>query len=626
MGDISSPLGTPVEMAENQEDETLASKLEHGVQNQEPPPTAPPSRRRSSSLRHSSYGYPGTPSSDYFDYGNAGPSPTAESGPFNMAPMTSSLPHGGYQHPSLPGGHQQYGQQTSPPAMQHMPHHPYVGHHPGSVMPGYYLQQPPMHQYYTASAPPGHHGPHQMQGRGNSGYYPVPYLMDHPQSPGYYQQPPQFADHSLQRPDHMMNRQYSQGHIQNEGRGPPRRPSYRTNRSFRDPTSPSAETKRQRQNLVRGPPRKPHQSGHAIWVGNLPPQTELMKLVHHVCELAPGLQSLFLISKSNCAFANFKEDAACVEAQKTIHESKFQTVRLVCRLRKSTPEAAADSPIVIADGTSNPESPTLSNDPLKGNKSPEPETLDYPEAMDVRGDSRNALANAQRDRFFILKSLTHEDLVQSVKTSVWATQSHNEQLLNNAFKTTDNVYLVFSANKSGEYFGFARMTSAINQDPNAAIQFAPQNQTASESDQPQPVTIEAKDNIPKGHVIDDSARGTMFWEIEESETEGDIEDDNEVMSYKGADDADEDLQTRGKPFNLQWLSTIPLPFYRTRGLRNPWNSNREVKIARDGTELEPSIGRRLVGLMNINLNPGRPPHPLNDPRGFNAFIASGRRP
>ncbi|KAH8720609.1 30-kDa cleavage and polyadenylation specificity factor 30 [Beauveria bassiana] len=308
------------------------------------------------------------------------------------------------------------------------------------------------------------------------------------------------------------------------------------------------ETQHRLQNLVRGPPRKPHQSGHAIWVGNLPPQTELMKLVHHVCELAPGLQSLFLISKSNCAFANFKEDAASVEAQKTIHESKFQTVRLVCRLRKSTPEAAAESPIVIADGTSNPESPTLSKDPLKENKSPKPETLDHPEPMDVRGDSRNALANAQRDRFFILKSLTHEDLVQSVKTSVWATQSHNEHLLNNAFK------------------------------------------------------------------------------IEESETEGDIEDDNEVMSNKGADDADEDLQTRGKPFNLHWLSTIPLPFYRTRGLRNPWNSNREVKIARDGTELEPSIGRRLVGLMNINLNPGQPPHPLNDPRGFNAFIASGRRP
>ncbi|KAM3514740.1 hypothetical protein MY11210_001581 [Beauveria gryllotalpidicola] len=604
MGDISPPPSSPVEMAENQEDETKASNLQHRVQNQEPPPIATSSRRPSSSIRPSSYRYPGTPSSEYFDYRNVGPSSAAEFGPFNMAPMTSALPHGGYQHPPLLGGHRQYIQQTSPPVMQHMPHHPHVGHHPGSVMPGYYAQQPPMPQYYTASVPPGHHGPHQMQGRGNPGYYPVPYIMEHPQSTGYYQQPPQFADHTLQRPDHMMNRQYNQGHIQNEGRGQPRRPSYRTNRPFRDPTFPSAETKRQRQTPVRGPPRKPHQSVHAVWVGNLPPQTELMKLVHHVCKLAPGLQSLFLISKSNCAFANFKEDASSVEAQKSIHESRFQTVRLVCRLRKSTSEAAAESPIVIADGTSNPESSTISNDPLEENKKPKPETLDPPEAIDVRVDSRNTPANAQRDRFFILKSLTHQDLEQSVKTGVWATQSHNEQLLNNAFQTADNVYLVFSANKSGEYFGYARMTSAINQDPNATIQFAPQNQTASESDQPQSITIEAKDNIPKGHIINDSARGTMFWEreTEEGEPQGDMEDDSEAMSSKGADDADEDLQTRGKPFSLQWLSTIPLPFYRTRGLRNPWNSNREVKIARDGTELEPSIGRRLVGLMNNSFN------------------------
>jgi hypothetical protein len=29
-------------------------------------------------------------------------------------------------------------------------------------------------------------------------------------------------------------------------------------------------------------------------------------------------------------------------------------------------------------------------------------------------------------------------------------------------------------------------------------------------------------------------------------------------------------------------------------LRNPWNGNREVKISRDGTEIEPSVGARLL--------------------------------
>lgn len=169
------------------------------------------------------------------------------------------------------------------------------------------------------------------------------------------------------------------------------------------------------------------------------------------------------------------------------------------------------------------------------------------------------------------------------------------------------------------------MTSEINQDPDAAIQFAPQNQTTDDTDLPQAVTTESKDGIPKGRIIDDSARGTMFWEIEGIENEVDLEDDTDTPSKKEAEEADEDMQTRGKPFNLQWLSIAPLPFYRTRGLRNPWNSNREVKIARDGTELEPTVGRRLVGLLNHSSNPGQPSRFPNDPRGFSPFFASGGR-
>jgi hypothetical protein len=40
----------------------------------------------------------------------------------------------------------------------------------------------------------------------------------------------------------------------------------------------------------------------------------------------------------------------------------------------------------------------------------------------------------QKDRFFVLKSLTVEDLELSVRTNIWATQSHNEEILNSAYK------------------------------------------------------------------------------------------------------------------------------------------------------------------------------------------------
>jgi hypothetical protein len=44
----------------------------------------------------------------------------------------------------------------------------------------------------------------------------------------------------------------------------------------------------------------------------------------------------------------------------------------------------------------------------------------------------------------------------------------------------------------------------------------------------------------------------------------------------------------GQPFKIQWIRVGSLPFSRTRHLRNPWNADREVKVSRDGTEVEPS--------------------------------------
>lgn len=165
------------------------------------------------------------------------------------------------------------------------------------------------------------------------------------------------------------------------------------------------------------------------------------------------------------------------------------------------------------------------------------------------------------------------------------------------------MYLVFSANKSGEYFGYARMTSQINEDPAAAIEFAPKTVSASDLDLPKAIPTEPTEHAPKGRIIDDSARGTIFWEAERDESDN-ISDTESISSDKSAGGEEEATKTWGKPFKLEWLSTTQLPFYRTRGLRNPWNSNREVKIARDGTEIEPSVGRRLIGLFNRVQSPG----------------------
>ena len=59
-------------------------------------------------------------------------------------------------------------------------------------------------------------------------------------------------------------------------------------------------------------------------------------------------------------------------------------------------------------------------------------------------------------------------------------------------------------------------------------------------------------------------------------------------------DDEDGTASADRPFRIEWIRTVSLPFFRTQSLRNPWNHGREVKISRDGTELEPSVGRQLL--------------------------------
>ena len=157
------------------------------------------------------------------------------------------------------------------------------------------------------------------------------------------------------------------------------------------------------------------------------------------------------------------------------------------------------------------------------------------------------------------------------------------------------------------------MASPINDETSAGLEWAPRGETIiDDPDIPRSIITPATEHAPKGRIMDDSARGTIFWEADPEDEEAlSGEDDDQPVLAKEAERAMEaddaalsmDAQAFGKPFKIEWLATNRLPFYRTRGLRNPWNANREVKIARDGTELEMSVGRRLVQMFNSALGP-----------------------
>ncbi|EXJ65242.1 hypothetical protein A1O7_01583 [Cladophialophora yegresii CBS 114405] len=353
---------------------------------------------------------------------------------------------------------------------------------------------------------------------------------------------------------------------------------------------------------LRGPPRKPKQSGHALWVGNLPPATHIIDLKDHFArDATEDIESVFLISKSNCAFVNYRTEASCAAAMTRFHDSRFQGVRLVCRLRRGSASTATSTQTGAHQSASAEEGET----PEAGGK----DTAVTDATITAEPESMGKA----KEKFFVVKSLTVEDLERSVVSGIWATQAHNEVALNNAYQTAENVYLVFSANKSGEYFGYARMESAIDDESvaNVEIQPRPEAPEPGPADLPLTIPTPATATAPKGRIIDDSARGTIFWEADtatQEKEEQHTDDEAGNISGEGYESASPATpQTFGKPFKIKWMSTDRLPFYRTRGLRNPLNANREVKIARDGTEIEPSVGRRLVNMFH------RPPVPSASP-------------
>jgi hypothetical protein len=162
-----------------------------------------------------------------------------------------------------------------------------------------------------------------------------------------------------------------------------------------------------------------------------------MSLVLHVCKETSGLESLFLISKSNCAFANFKDEASCSAAQAKIHDSRFQTVRLVSRLRRSSVGTAAGVSVPTGPAALTPPSnPAVARSPSPGSETKVKETDEH------IGDTPDTESlKAQKDKFFIVKSLTVEDLELSVRNGIWATQSHNEDSLNKAYQVSTSIFL-----------------------------------------------------------------------------------------------------------------------------------------------------------------------------------------
>ncbi|KAF2211983.1 hypothetical protein CERZMDRAFT_97901 [Cercospora zeae-maydis SCOH1-5] len=336
-----------------------------------------------------------------------------------------------------------------------------------------------------------------------------------------------------------------------------------------------------------GPPILPKRTSHTCWVGNLPPDVTLEALRDHFSNGAKDdIESVFLMLR-NCAFVNYGTEEACKAAVSRLNGRLLGGNPLLCRVKKepsdedetSQQQAQGRQDSLAADQEVKSLSDATGN--LSIDSAATPSEQGAVNAAWIIGDDTNGVPEV---RYFILKALNLEDLQESYRTGTWTTQLHVQRKLRKAFETSAVVYLIFSVNKSGTYFGYAKMLSSPGKGQQSTREIFDGNLFAGL----QVMQTTETDKAPAGKITNDPARGTRFWEAVR-DRDGDTEGPDAL-----------------RPFRIQWISSSPLPFDRVRGLKNAWNSNKEVKVARDGTELETTAGKRLLQILqSVNIDSSR---------------------
>ena len=164
------------------------------------------------------------------------------------------------------------------------------------------------------------------------------------------------------------------------------------------------------------------------------------------------------------------------------------------------------------------------------------------------------------------------------------------------------MYLIFSVNKSGEFFGYARMESEI--EDSATTGRKKREDVNSELAVPEPsvmlagpktkVTPRTK-NCPRGKIFEDEVRGTVFWEVAESSDDDD--GDFDAYQLKVA-------EKWGNPFQIEWIKSFS-PFLSWHLTTGPYRFNFNVPACSETLGMAIEKSKSLVMELNLNLQLGR---------------------
>jgi hypothetical protein len=292
---------------------------------------------------------------------------------------------------------------------------------------------------------------------------------------------------------------------------------------------PAGEKPLLRKNYHPNPP--PHRSEWVMWAGNVPSDATHDELWQFFNEQPPmpgelrrpqidaivgGVVSIFLISRSSCAFVNFDSESHLNNAierfnGQALRPNDPRCPRFVCRVRRkdddlkagvgaqrgagmhtrwlkeqkggnrATHRTSMSDLLVMSPSASGQElAPVSQSSGDNGSSRPSSKAVQVESSSSgsASGSYASSTSSILRHhfpkRYFILKSLTQVcenrldlivmgqfscqqfDLDLSVQKGLWATQRHNEGILDQAYRTAKDVYLIFGVNRSGEFYGYAR--------------------------------------------------------------------------------------------------------------------------------------------------------------------------
>ncbi|KAJ7447629.1 YT521-B-like domain-containing protein [Mycena latifolia] len=268
------------------------------------------------------------------------------------------------------------------------------------------------------------------------------------------------------------------------------------------PPSPSPANPGHDKPLVRrayhpNPPA--HRSEWVMWAGNVPSDAahdELWRFFTAPPDGAPtnahphavlvqgsrssGVISIFLISRSSCAFVNYQMEAHLHAAITRFNGVSLRPAdprcgRLVCYVRGKDDDLRGMGMhsrwVKARSETYREQRKEQDKEQQLGREQCRERDVDNDSDSETASTGSNlsgsvASTNSSLlhrhfpQRYFILKSLTWDDLDLSVRTGVWKTQKHDEGVLDRAFRTAKDAFLVFSVNKSSEFYGYARCVAA----------------------------------------------------------------------------------------------------------------------------------------------------------------------